>query len=171
MPQRRTLAALGALTAAAALIPASSAGAVQSTLIRLTPDTPPPGSITKSLNLTPHDVQLIEGGLAIVVLLAVVLVLRIRRRRRADATAAPTTPTHTFPTTDEAWRGSGLIEESTEKLPTFHAAEVVLPAITPGWHPIEGDRSKLRYWDGSRWTAQLAWDGQKWAESPDSVPA
>jgi hypothetical protein len=168
---KRTLAALSALTAIAVLIPFSTAGAVQSTVMHLTPVAPQPGSVTKALNLTPHDVHLIEAGLAIVVLLAFALALRIRRRRRAHSAAVPTTEARVFPTTDEAWRGSGLVEEPTGKLPAFHASEVVMPMAAPGWHPIEGDRSKLRYWDGTRWTAQLEWDGQKWAEPAHTISA
>ena len=171
MLHRRTLATLAALTGAAVLIPVSTAGAVRSTVVGVTtPATPPAASITKALNLTPHDVRLVEAGLAIVVLLVVVLALRIRRRRRSGAAAAPKTGVRAFPTTDEAWRGSGLVEEPTGQLPTFHAAEVVVPTLTQGSHPIEGDGSKLRYWDGSHWTAQLQWDGQQWAAPTTGIP-
>ncbi len=169
---RAVAVALATATALAVFTPATAASAAQATLARLTPGGPGPetASITKSLNLTPHDVRLAEGGLAIVVLLAVILVLRVRRRRRGVAASAPKAATHAFPTTDEAWRGSGLVEESTGRLPAFHQSEVVIPGITPGWHEMHGDRSKLGYWDGSRWTAQLEWDGHQWVD-PAAVRA
>ena len=48
---------------------------------------------------------------------------------------------------------------------------MVLPQTTPGWHPIQGDPSKLRYWDGTQWTGHLEWDGQQWAQPGANVPA
>ncbi len=151
--------ALGALLAG--LLPGTVAGAGQ----RPGTELGSPASITKTLNITPHDLHLIEAGLAIVVLLAIVLVLRIRRRRRADRVTRPRADTHTFPSTNEAWRGSGLVEDSTSRLPAFQAGELLRPTIPPGWHPLQGDPSKLRYWDGSRWTAQLEWDGRQWVDA------
>ncbi|MGH9047081.1 MAG: hypothetical protein ACRDVW_07180, partial [Acidimicrobiales bacterium] len=101
----------GALTAAAlsvALISSGPAGAVQTVTLHLSAESgAPAASITKSLGLSPHDVRLIEAGLAIVVLLVIVLVLRIVRRRRETVAVTPEVVTHAFPATAESWRGSG----------------------------------------------------------------
>ncbi len=164
MQHTKRLATGLAAGAIAALVPDTLADAARTGGQPGSVGAPGPASITKSLNITPHDLRLIEAGLAIVVLLAVVLVLRIRRRRRAEKTADPRPETHAFPTTNEAWRGSGMVEESTQRLPAFQAGEVVAPTMGPGWHPIQGDRLKLGYWDGVRWTAHLEWDGRQWVD-------
>jgi hypothetical protein len=56
---------------------------------------------------------------------------------------------------------SSLPRESAD-LPPFGSAGVIAPSITPGWHPVEGDRMRVAYWDGSKWTAYRQWDGQQW---------
>ncbi|HXY45572.1 MAG TPA: hypothetical protein VEH29_15400 [Acidimicrobiales bacterium] len=32
----------------------------------------------------------------------------------------------------------------------------------PGWHPVDGDPYRQRYWDGTGWTSHLRWDGTAW---------
>ncbi len=125
----------------------------------------------ESWGLSHRDVIDIAAGLVIVVLLAVILILRVRRRR-GQVVRAPETRTQAFPTTAEAWRGSGLAEEPTGRLPKFEASSVVLPplAVTPGWHPVQGDATRLAYWDGGSWTAFRQWDGHAWVD-PTVVPS
>jgi hypothetical protein len=33
-----------------------------------------------------------------------------------------------------------------------------------GWHPDPSDPHTTRYWDGSRWSAELRWDGTAWLD-------
>jgi hypothetical protein len=37
--------------------------------------------------------------------------------------------------------------------------------LPQGWHPVAGDARHLAYWDGTRWTAQLHWDGSSWVDA------
>jgi hypothetical protein len=120
----------------------------------------------ESWGLTRHDLVLIGAGFLIMALLLVVLVLRVRRRRRGEVVSARQAPTHAFPVTAESWRGSGLTEEPTGKLPAFRASDVVIPptAVSQGWHPVEGDPSRIAYWDGARWAAFRQWNGTQWLD-------
>jgi hypothetical protein len=120
----------------------------------------------ESWGLTRRDLLDIGAGLLIALLLVVILALRVRRRRRARVNKAPAGQLRSFPQTAEAWRGSGLAEEPTGSLPKFQASSVVLPEVklSPGWHPVQGDRTRIAYWDGSRWSAYLNWDGRQWVD-------
>ncbi|MDP1804923.1 MAG: hypothetical protein Q8K72_07145 [Acidimicrobiales bacterium] len=46
-----------------------------------------------------------------------------------------------------------------------------------GWHQDSGDPQVTRYWDGTRWSAELRWDGTEWVDPnlvqspPPVVPA
>jgi hypothetical protein len=118
----------------------------------------------ESWGLTRHDVLLIGAGLLIALLLLVVLGLRVRRRRRAQYVRVSDIAPRVFPQTAESWRGTGLAEEPTGPLPKFEPSTIVLPAPERGWHPVEGDRARIAYWDGTRWAAFRQWDGQDWVE-------
>lgn len=172
--------ATGALTLAAAA-PALGATTTtsSSTTTSTTSTTTPTGGPVKtskvgnpnqgfpeSWGLTHHDLLLIGAGFLIAALLLLVLVLRVRRRRRADVVSTRAAPTHTFPVTAESWRGSGLTEEPTGKLPAFRASNVVIPptTVSQGWHPVEGDSTRIAYWDGVRWAAFRQWNGTAWVD-------
>ena len=171
--------AWAALTQAAAAatttttVPSSTttvASTVAKTAARLHHATQPIGNpilgFPESWGLTRKDLLDIGGGILIALLLLVVLLLRVRRRRRSEVAKAPETKHRSFPQTAEAWRGSGLAEEPTGTLPKFEAGSVVLPTVqrAPGWHPVQGDRTRLAYWDGSTWAAYLHWDGRQWVD-------
>jgi hypothetical protein len=34
--------------------------------------------------------------------------------------------------------------------------------VEAGWHAVEGDPNRQRYWDGTAWTSHLRWDGTAW---------
>jgi hypothetical protein len=34
----------------------------------------------------------------------------------------------------------------------------------PGWQPIDGDPTRIAYWDGTRFTAWKRWDGANWVD-------
>jgi LPXTG-motif cell wall-anchored protein len=36
------------------------------------------------------------------------------------------------------------------------------PPGAEGWHPIDGDTNRQRYWDGTSWTSRMHWDGHAW---------
>jgi hypothetical protein len=127
----------------------------------------PATGFPQSWGLTHRDLLDIGAGLAIVVLLLVVLAMRIRRRR-GSSTSAPEPAHHAFPQTAESWRGSGLAEDSTAPLPHFEASSVMVPTVGPGWHPVQGDPTRVAYWDGASWSAFRQWDGQQWVD-PTSI--
>jgi hypothetical protein len=118
----------------------------------------------ESWSLTHHDVLDIVGGLLIALLLFVVLALRVRRRHRNEYVRVGDMAPRVFPVSAESWRGTGMAEESSAPLPRFQPSTVVLPGPERGWHPVEGDRARIAYWDGSRWAAFRQWDGQEWVE-------
>jgi hypothetical protein len=91
--------------------------------------------------------------------------LRVTRRRRETAAATIAEPQHTFPQSADTWHDADLARESNAALPSFHPAQVVLPTVAPGWHPVQGDQTRLAYWDGTRWTAYRQWDGQQWVDA------
>ncbi len=45
------------------------------------------------------------------------------------------------------------------------SAEEEPPPPTPGWHPVDGDQTHLRYWDGQAWAAERNWDGSNWIDA------
>jgi hypothetical protein len=172
MHTRLALTVTGAVTLwmALASAPAGASGTRAKTATKAHHSSYPIGhpvfGFPESWGLSRKDITDIGAGLAIVVLLLVILLLRVRRRRRAGVAAAPETRHRSFPQTAEAWRGSGLAEEPTGTLPRFEASSVVLPEVrlAPGWHPVQGDRTRLAYWDGSNWSAYLQWDGRQWTD-------
>ena len=110
-----------------------------------------------------HDITLIGAG--VIVLLIIVFILRVTRRRRETAATTTAEPQHTFPQSADTWHDADLARESNAALPSFHQTQVVLPAAAPGWHPVQGDQTKLAYWDGTRWAAYRQWDGQQWVDA------
>jgi hypothetical protein len=38
------------------------------------------------------------------------------------------------------------------------------PALSPGWQPVDGDPTRIAYWDGTRFTAWKRWDGANWVD-------
>jgi hypothetical protein len=159
--------------AATTTLPSSTttvASTVAKTAAKLHHATQPIGNpilgFPESWGLTRKDLLDIGAGILIALLLVVVLVLRVRRRHRSEVAKAPQAKLRSFPQTAEAWRGSGLAEEPTGSLPKFEAGSVVLPTVqrAPGWHPVQGDRTRLAYWDGSTWSAYLHWDGRQWVD-------
>jgi hypothetical protein len=109
-----------------------------------------------------HDITLIAAG--VVLLLIIVLLLRITRRRQTEATSVAG-PHHTFPSSPDTWHNADLAKESTAPLPSFHPSEVLLPTAAPGWHPVQGDQTRLAYWDGTQWAAYRRWDGTQWVDA------
>jgi hypothetical protein len=110
-----------------------------------------------------HDMILIAGG--VILLLIIVFILRVTRRRRETAATTTHEPQHTFPQSADTWHDADLARESNAALPSFHQTQVVLPTVAPGWHPVQGDQTKLAYWDGTRWSAYRQWDGQQWVDA------
>jgi len=110
-----------------------------------------------------HDISLLAAG--VIVLLIIVFILRVTRRRRETAATTHAEPQHTFPQSADTWHDADLSRESNAALPSFHQTQVVLPTVAPGWHPVQGDQTKLAYWDGTRWTAYRQWDGQQWVDA------
>jgi hypothetical protein len=45
------------------------------------------------------------------------------------------------------------------------SAQGAPPPPTAGWHPVNGDQTHLRYWDGNSWTAERKWDGSEWIDA------
>jgi hypothetical protein len=39
------------------------------------------------------------------------------------------------------------------------------PPPAPGWQPVDGNQTHLRYWDGHAWTAERNWDGSNWIDT------
>jgi hypothetical protein len=110
-----------------------------------------------------HDITLVAAG--VIVLLIIVFLLRVTRRRRETAVTTIAEPQHTFPHSADTWHGADLTRVSNAALPSFRRTQVVLPTVAPGWHPVQGDQTKLAYWDGTRWTAYRQWDGQQWVDA------
>jgi hypothetical protein len=127
-----------------------------------------PAGFPESWGLSHRDLLSIGAGLVVVVLLGIVLVLRVRRRRRAAVVNAPGPSHHAFPRTAESFRGSGIAEDITAPLPRFEGSSLVVPTLGPGWYPVQGDATRLAYWDGAIWSAFRQWDGQKWVD-PTSI--
>jgi len=38
------------------------------------------------------------------------------------------------------------------------------PAAEPGWQPVNGDPTRIAYWNGSQFTAWKRWDGSSWVD-------
>ncbi len=38
-------------------------------------------------------------------------------------------------------------------------------ALEIGWHEVDGNPHRKRYWDGTSWTSYLEWDGTEWKNS------
>ena len=100
-----------------------------------------------------------------ILLLIIVFILRVTCRRRETAATMTAEPQHTFPQSADTWHDADLTRESNKALPSFHQTQVVLPTAGPGWHPVQGDETKLAYWDGTAWTAYRQWDGQQWVDA------
>ena len=49
---------------------------------------------------------------------------------------------------------------------TFAApsAPVATGGLAPGWQPVDGDPTRIAYWDGIRFTAWKGWDGANWVD-------
>jgi len=124
----------------------------------------PARGVAESLAFTHsrHDMILIAAG--VILLLIIVLLLRITRRRQTEATSVAGTQ-HTFPSSADTWHNADLTKESNSPLPAFHQSEVLLPTTAPGWHPVQGDQTKLAYWDGNQWAAYRHWDGTQWVDT------
>jgi hypothetical protein len=48
--------------------------------------------------------------------------------------------------------------------PTAPSSPVATVAQPPGWQPVEGDPTRIAYWDGSSFTAWKHWDGSSWVD-------
>jgi hypothetical protein len=124
----------------------------------------PPHGVAESLAFahSRHDLTLIAAG--VILLLILVLLLRILRRK-TEATSSIDGTQRTFPPSADTWHNADLAKESNAPLPSFRQSEVVLPAAAPGWHPVQGDPTKLAYWDGTQWAAYRHWDGTQWVDA------
>jgi hypothetical protein len=42
-----------------------------------------------------------------------------------------------------------------------------------GWYPVQGDPHEQMYFDGTRWTTRIRWDGTAWVDAgrPQEAPA
>lgn len=51
-------------------------------------------------------------------------------------------------------------------VPSLAVPTPIIPAapVAEGWHPVNGDTTHVRFWDGHRWTASLRWTGAEWTE-------
>jgi len=159
---RTRITAAGALvTVLAALSAGGSAGAAPRAAV-------PSPTLSDSLAFTHSrgDLLLIAAG--VIVLLLLVLILRVTRRRRETAANATAQPRRLFPASADRWQNADLAQEATTPLPSFRPGEVVLPTAPPGWHPLQGDPTRLAYWDGTQWAAFRQWDGRQWV---DAAPA
>jgi len=169
-----SLALLGAVTTPAAGSPlAHGPRFAAQTPVRLpkrtNPAPNPMSGFPGSWGLTRHDLLLIGAGLVIAALLLLILVLRVHRRRRATVVRVSDRLRPAFPQSAESWRGTGMAEEPTGPLPKFQASTVMLPPQETGWHPVQGDRTRIAYWDGTRWSAYRQWDGQQWVEATSTT--
>ncbi len=43
-------------------------------------------------------------------------------------------------------------------------APAAAAAAAPGWQPIDGDPTRIAYWDGTAYTAWKRWDGSNWID-------
>jgi hypothetical protein len=66
---------------------------------------------------------------------------------------------------------SGYSAYSNTYLPPATKSAFAAPAPTPaaptaesGWQPVEGDHTRIAYWDGTRFTAWMRWDGTNWVD-------
>jgi len=153
----------------AAVQPASGATIATGPLTHTNSAPNPILGFPESWGLTRHDVVLIAAGLLIALLLFAVLFLRVRRRRRAAVSRVEQAPPRVFPQSAESWRGTGMIAEPTGPLPRFAPGMVVLSRPETGWHPVDGDPTRIAYWDGTCWAAVRLWDGQQWVEPTAST--
>jgi|HubBroStandDraft_1064217.scaffolds.fasta_scaffold269358_2 hypothetical protein len=110
--------------------------------------------------------RVLAGG--IVLLLLIVLSQRVLRRRRS-ADLAVAEHHSTFWAGGDAWRNEELQRHAAEPLPHFHPTHLVTTAAVAGWHPVQGDPTRVAYWDGERWTAMRRWDGQQWVDTPSGT--
>jgi hypothetical protein len=120
-----------------------------------------------------NDLPYILLGVAVVVLFVAAFVV-VRRRRAVPAFAVadqtfqrlPET-TYTQPTAVSVTRSSPPPPSFQVGVspPPFNIAGVAAPTITPGWHPVDGDPTKVAYWDGEKWAAYRQWDGLQWVDS------
>jgi hypothetical protein len=169
------VALLGPVTTSAAGAPAPYGhGLATLTAVHLPKHTnPAPNPVSgfpESWGLTRHDALLIGAGLLITLLLLVILVLRVRRRRRAGVVRVSDHLPPAFPQSAESWRGTGMVEEPFGPLPKFQASTVVVvPTQETGWHPVQGDRTRIAYWDGTKWSSYRRWDGQQWVEATSTT--
>jgi len=44
------------------------------------------------------------------------------------------------------------------------SAPVTRGGLAPGWQPVDGDPTRIAYWDGTRFTAWKRWDGANWVD-------
>ena len=51
-------------------------------------------------------------------------------------------------------------------VPSLTAPDPVATAVpvAVGWHPVDGDATHLRFWDGRGWAARLRWTGTEWMD-------
>jgi hypothetical protein len=44
------------------------------------------------------------------------------------------------------------------------SAPVATRGLAPAWQPVDGDPTRIAYWDGTRFTAWKRWDGANWVD-------
>src|SRR5579863_5257924 len=84
--------------------------------------------------------RVLAGG--VVLLLLVVLSQRVHRRRRRTELAVEEQRS-AFWAGGDAWRNEEMQRYAAEPLPQFRPTQVVAPSASAGWHPIEGDATRV----------------------------
>lgn len=117
-------------------------------------------------------------GVLIVVVGAIVFLLIARSKSRMPAPvqalggragAAPYSPfaapaASPFPTPGAAPPGSPYATSAPAPSPFAAPVAPTPPAAAPGWQPIDGDPTRIAYWDGTTFTAWKRWDGSAWID-------
>lgn len=58
----------------------------------------------------------------------------------------------------------GTASHSTFAPPTAPTPPAATGGLAPGWQPVDGDPTRIAYWDGNRFTAWKRWDGANWVD-------
>jgi hypothetical protein len=130
----------------------------------------PAGGFAGSGASSGNEFLFIGVGAVVVVLFAVIFVKRGRRRTAIAVlggesyclpeTASP--PIHVVPSAESATSFPPFAMG--QSLPPLDLGETPTTTVAPGWHPIQGDRTRIAYWDGNSWSAYRQWNGEQWVE-------
>jgi hypothetical protein len=126
---------------------------------------PAPGQSSGNSDSSNAGLFVIVGIVLAVGAAMLILVISRARRQMPTPVQALSTPVGTASPSTFAPPAAPPAASSPFGAPlTAPSAPAAAGGLAPGWQPLDGDPTRIAYWDGIRFTSWKRWDGASWVD-------